>query len=192
MSTSPPAPAPAAAAAAVGEGGWKDLGSEALESYLRHKRLDSAVFIAGDGWDLDPTSPSSPTSTLALRTALERRALIRPSGVRLGQSGTWWESLQRSTILPLLDSVSLAHPDDFAPGRPHPLSGWRPGRIGIYHLLLHKKVVFDLKGLELMQERLTRDRRRSVGALGTDEEEARAWDDMLRSANWTVPSPSLP
>lgn len=152
----------------------KTQASEELAEYVARMQYDDAIYVSGSGWGGLGMPPGEADH---LRSALERRHLIK-DGIRLGQKGTWWENMEKQRILPVLNKIDLAHPDDFAPGQTHPLNGWKPGSLGVYHLMLRKRLIMDIAAVDALQDRLTRDLRRPIGALGTDPAEAAAWEEL--------------
>ncbi|KAG0150177.1 hypothetical protein CROQUDRAFT_88209 [Cronartium quercuum f. sp. fusiforme G11] len=143
-----------------------EYGSEELADLITQKGWSNAMLIAGGDWGTPKTGWSNGG---LLRQALSREHLISP-GIRLGQCGTWWNQQQKDKILPILNAIDLAHPQDFQPGKPH-TTDWRPGRVGLYHLLLRQKCIMDIESVKYLERKLTWDLRRPIGALGVTPDE---------------------
>ncbi|KAH9825094.1 ribosomal protein L4/L1 family-domain-containing protein [Melampsora americana] len=144
-----------------------EYGSEQLAELITQKGWSNAMIIAGGDWG---TPESGWKDGGLLRQALGRDHLITP-GIRLGQTGSWWTQQQKALILPCLNNIDLAHPQDFQPGKPH-TTDWRPGRVGIYHLLLREKCIMDIEAIKYLEHKLTWDLRRPISALGVSKVEA--------------------
>lgn len=154
-----------------------EYGSEELAQLLQAKDWSNAMMIAGGDWG----SPLTEWKNAGLlRQALSREQLITP-GIRLGQTGTWWNQEQKARILPLLNTIDLAHPQDFQPGKPH-TTDWRVGRVGIYHLLLRRKCIMDIEAVKYLEHKLTWDLRRPIGALGASPVEASLQQSLASSS----------
>ena len=156
------------------DGDTPGASSVALARFLAARGWSNAVIIAG-GADWAASGADD------VREALARRALVGP-GIRLGEHGRAWERIARRRVLPQLNSVDLAHPEDIAPGAPHPLSGWRPGRLGVYNLLARRRIILDLAAVREVEDVLTRDLRTSRSALGADPLEAATWNALRQSS----------
>ncbi|CAH7671112.1 ribosomal protein L4/L1 family-domain-containing protein [Phakopsora pachyrhizi] len=141
--------------------------SEELSSFIKAKDWSSSFLIASARWGTEASGLESPS---LLRKAISRSHLIR-DGIRLGQTGTWWQNLQRERILPILNTLDLAHPNDIRPGKPHPADSKLPA-VGIYHLLLRKHVILDIEAVRHLEHKLTEDLRRPISALGVSPVEA--------------------
>ncbi|EFP75849.1 54S ribosomal protein, mitochondrial [Puccinia graminis f. sp. tritici] len=141
--------------------------SEQLARLMNQRAWSSAVMIAGGHWGTEANGWKDPG---LLRQALARTHLVK-DGIRLGQSGPEWARIQRTKILPILNNIDLAHPNDLRPGKPHP-ADLKPGRIGIYHLLLRKFTILDLNAVRHLEHHLTRDLRQPITALGLSPAEA--------------------
>ncbi|MBW0495479.1 hypothetical protein O181_035194 [Austropuccinia psidii MF-1] len=159
--------------------------SQQLANLLKSRGWTSAVLIAGGNWGSQSEGWKSPG---LLREALSRSHLIT-DGIRLGQTGSLWQDLQRAKILPVLNSIDLAHPADLRPGKPHPCDS-KPPAIGIYHLLLRKYIILDLAALQHLEHNLTRDLRRPITALGLSPTEA-YYQQQLASKSLSYPMSSL-
>lgn len=139
-----------------------------LSKFLRARNWSDAFLIAGGHWGSESHGWKSAG---LVRQALSRSHLIQ-DGIRLGQSGTWWQSIQRSSVLPSLNTVDLAHPTDIRPGIPHP-PDTKPPAVGIYHILLRKYTILDIQAVRHLEHKLTADLRRPIAALGVSSTEAR-------------------
>lgn len=142
--------------------------SQELANLIKLRGWNSAVLIAGGHWGTERTGWKSPG---LLRDALSRNHLIQ-DGIRLGQTGSDWQRIQRIKILPILNSIDLAHPADIRPGKPHP-TDLKPGSIGIYHLLLRKFTVLDIPAVRHLEHYLTHDLRHPITAIGISPTEAK-------------------
>ncbi|POW20134.1 hypothetical protein PSHT_03807 [Puccinia striiformis] len=138
-----------------------------LANLIKQNSWSSSVLIAGGHWGTEAKGWKSPG---LLRQALSRAHLVE-DGIRLGQTGPEWQRIQKSKILPILNEVDLAHPNDFRPGKPHP-TDLTPGKIGIYHLLLRKYTILDINAVRHLEHHLTRDLRAPITALGISPAEA--------------------
>ncbi|WAQ86447.1 hypothetical protein PtA15_7A173 [Puccinia triticina] len=141
--------------------------SEQLARLIKHRDWSSALMIAGGHWGTEASGWKAPG---LLRQALARTHLVQ-DGIRLGQAGPEWARIQRAKILPVLNKIDLAHPNDLRPGKPHP-ADLKPGMIGIYHLLLRKFTILDLNAVRHLEHHLTRDLRHPITALGISPSEA--------------------
>ncbi|KAA1067299.1 54S ribosomal protein, mitochondrial [Puccinia graminis f. sp. tritici] len=81
-----------------------------------------------------------------------------------------WASASLCKII-ILNNIKLAHTNELHPGKPH-LADLKPGRISIYHLLLHKSTILDLNAIRHLKHHLTCDLRQLITTLGLSPSKA--------------------